>query len=271
MEIKTSILGILIYAAIVSYTLALLADILGLFPYFGSRLKKTAQLFFAAGFCFALSAYVWRWYDSRHIPMQNLFDIFLCLGVIIYPLSIVCLKLLRIGLSTIDMFLGIIILFPIGFVFPEQTQQPPPALQSPLFIPHVGILVLAYIFMAKAAGQALLHLAGYRQANSKLLSPEPATYKLICAGFPLLTFGLIIGSFWAQMAWGSWWSWDPKESWTLAALLVYAIYLYFRSLFADRFSRLNSLLALAGFAFILITLLWANLSKLFPGLHNYAR
>jgi len=102
-------------------------------------------------------------------------------------------------------------------------------------------------------------------------SPYPYTgYNGIRVGFPLLTLGLILGSYWGKQAWGDYWGWDPKELWSLVSWLVYIAYFHVRYMFGKRHARLNSLLAILGMAAIIITLLWVNLSRLFPGLHSYA-
>jgi ABC-type transport system involved in cytochrome c biogenesis permease subunit len=93
---------------------------------------------------------------------------------------------------------------------------------------------------------------------------------MVCAGFPLLTLGLVLGSVWGQRAWGDWWGWDPKELWSLASWLLYVGFFHFRYMFGKKYPRINSLWAVAGLIVIIITLLWVNLSRLFPGLHSYA-
>jgi ABC-type transport system involved in cytochrome c biogenesis permease subunit len=175
-----------------------------------------------------------------------------------------------------------VILFPAGFVFSDQPQQLPPMLQSPFFGPHVLAYMLSYVLMAKAAVYAI---RGLIQKKSELRSQESeektdyelrttnyeqSAYLLACLGFPLMTLGLILGSVWGVFAWGDWWNWDPKELWSLACVLMYAFYFHWRGLFGQKFPRVNCILVLLGFAFVLITLLWVNFSHLFPGLHNYA-
>jgi ABC-type transport system involved in cytochrome c biogenesis permease subunit len=167
------------------------------------------------------------------------------------------------------MLIGAIVLFPAGFVFNAEPMQLPPALQSWLFGPHVFVYMLSYVLMTKAAVQAASQLSGVT-AKDNLLSPEEATYRMVCAGFPLLTLGLVLGSVWGQIAWGDWWGWDPKELWSLASWLVYVGFLHFRYMFGKKHPRLNSTWVIAGLAVIIITLLWVNLSRLFPGLHSYA-
>jgi ABC-type transport system involved in cytochrome c biogenesis permease subunit len=264
MEIKYTIQGLLIYAAMSGYLTAFLAA-------FALRNKKPARALYFLAFLISTAAFTYRWLHVRHVPLQNLFEVFLCLGMLMYPISLFCRRVLKVSGHAFDMLLAAIVLFPAGFIFNAQPQRLPPALQSWLFTPHVAVYILAYIFMAKAAFQAsvqLLHPALPPQAQ--LADPEQATYTLISAGFPLLTLGLILGSVWGKFAWGDYWGWDPKELWSLASWLVYVAYLHFRYMFARKHPNINSLCALLGLAVIIITLLWVNLSKLFPGLHSYA-
>ena len=262
MEIKYTIQGLLIYVTIAAYLLAFLTTLL--------RRPKTGHILYALGFITAVLSFSYRWYHVRHVPMQNLFEVFLCLGMI-YPLSLFCRRLLRIGGYSADMLIGVIVLVPAGFVFDAQPQKLPPALQSWLFTPHVTVYILSYIFMAKATFHAVSQLTGKTpRPNENLLSPEQATYRTICVGFPLLTLGLILGSWWGKIAWGDYWGWDPKELWSLASWLVYVGYFHFRYMFGKKHPRINSTWAIAGMTVIIITLLWVNLSRLFSGLHSYA-
>jgi ABC-type transport system involved in cytochrome c biogenesis permease subunit len=264
MAVKYTIQGLLIYATIAAYLLAFVLMLM--------RCKRAGHIFFLIGFLFGCSAVAYRWLDVRHIPLQNLFEVFLCLGALVYPISLFCNRVLRIGGVAADAMISVIVLIPAGFIFNAQPQQLSPALQSWLFGPHVFVYMLSYVLMTKAAVQSVIQLSGLsgRQSIDNLLSPEDATYQMICAGFPLLTLGLILGSVWGQQAWGDWWGWDPKELWSLASWLVYVGYLHFRYMFGKKFSRLNSLWVITGLAVIIITLLWVNLSRLFLGLHSYA-
>ncbi len=262
-EIKYTVQGLLIYLAMASYLLAFAATLL--------KYQRTGHSLYLAGFIAAVLSCAYRWHDVHHIPMQNLFEVFLCLGMMIFPISLFCSRAFRIGGYGADMLIGAIFLVPAGFVFSAEPQQLPPALQCWLFIPHVAVYMLSYIFMTKAAFQALAQFAGKNpNLGEEPLNAEVATYYMVRAGFPLLTLGLVLGSYWGQLAWGDYWNWDPKELWSLAAWLVYAGYFHFRYMFGKKYPRINSTWVLAGMALILITLLWANLSRLFPSLHSYA-
>jgi len=263
MEIKYTIQGLLIYLAMAAYLLAFVAALL--------KYRKTGHLLYVLGFAIAVCCFAYRWYHVRHIPMQNLFEVFLCLSMLIYPVSLFCSRILRVAGYSADMLIGIIVLFPAGFIFNAEPQQLPPALQSWLFIPHVAVYMISYVFLAKAAFHALAQLYGKTpHPDEKLLDAESAAYRMVCAGFPLLTLGLILGSWWGQLAWGDYWGWDPKELWSLASWLIYVGYFHFRCMFAKRYPRINSGWVIMGMVIIVITLLWVNLSELFAGLHSYA-
>jgi ABC-type transport system involved in cytochrome c biogenesis permease subunit len=263
MEIKYTIQGLLIYATIAAYLLAFATTI--------ARRTRAAGILFVAAFAASVLAYVYRWFDVRHVPLQNLFEVFLFLGVACYPISWVSRRVLRIGGQWADMLIGVIVLFPAGFVFNAEPQQLPPALQSWLFAPHVAVYMFSYVFMLKAAFQAAEQLIrrGPR-IESMLIPPEQATYELITIGFPLLTLGLVLGSWWGKLAWGRYWGWDPKELWSLASWLVYVGYFHWRYMFGPRRPRTNSVLAITGMVAIIVTLLWVNLSRIFAGMHSYA-
>ena len=262
MEIKYTFQGLLIYIAIGAYFLAFVTTLL--------RCRKAGQVLYLFGFTVSILSFAYRWYDVRHVPLQNLFEVFLCLGMI-YPVTIFCNRFLRTGGAIGDMLIGAIVLFPAGFVFNAEPQRLPPALQCWLFVPHVAVYAISYIFMAKATFQAICQLAGTStDPKENLLGPEEATYRMICMGFPFLTLGLVLGSWWGKVAWGDYWGWDPKELWSLASWLVYVGYFHFRYMFGKKHPRINSMWAVTGMAVIIITLLWVNLSKLFAGLHSYA-
>ncbi|NLH41315.1 MAG: hypothetical protein GX448_05700, partial [Planctomycetes bacterium] len=147
MEIKYTVQGLLIYVTMAAYLLALVATI--------ARRPRVGQVLFLAGFALATSSCAYRWVHVRHVPLQNLFEVFLFLGVACYPISWFSRRVLRIGGQWADMLIGAIVLFPAGFIFNAEPMHLPPALQSPLFAPHVAVYMFSYVFMLKAAFQAV--------------------------------------------------------------------------------------------------------------------
>ena len=102
------------------------------------------------------------------------------------------------------------------------------------------------------------------------LIPEAASldelmYQSVVLGFVLLTLGIMTGSVWAHYAWGSYWSWDPKETWSLVTWLIYAALLHARFVRGWRGNRI-ALLSVVGFAAMLFTYLGVNY---LPSLHSY--
>jgi cytochrome c-type biogenesis protein CcsB len=112
-------------------------------------------------------------------------------------------------------------------------------------------------------------------ATTVTLSPQRLTladtldnisYRIIGLGFPLLTIGIIAGAVWANEAWGSYWSWDPKETWALITWLVFAAYLHSRITKGWQ-GRKPAILAASGFMVVWVCYLGVNL--LGKGLHSY--
>lgn len=147
----------------------------------------------------------------------------------------------------------------------------PPSLQSAWFVPHVALYFVGYGAMAFATAAGALHLLSLRSrsvarlarakagtALSGAIDLEQVTVDAIRFGFVLLTAGLLVGSVWAKSAWGDYWGWDPKESWSLVTWLVYGAYLHLRRVKGWRGER-ASWLAIAGFAVVLFTYLGTGL------------
>jgi cytochrome c-type biogenesis protein CcsB len=93
------------------------------------------------------------------------------------------------------------------------------------------------------------------------------TYKTIGIAFPLLTLMIAAGAYWANRTWGSYWSWDPKETWAAITWFVYAIYLHMRLTRGMR-GRVAAYFAVGGFVVVMFT--FFGVTYLLPGLHAYA-
>lgn len=124
-------------------------------------------------------------------------------------------------------------------------------------------------------GTAVLEMIATATKNEAILSPQRLTladtldnvsYRIIGLGFPLLTIGIIAGAVWANEAWGSYWSWDPKETWALITWLVFAAYLHARITKGWQ-GRKPAILAASGFIVVWVCYLGVNL--LGKGLHSY--
>jgi cytochrome c-type biogenesis protein CcsB len=147
-----------------------------------------------------------------------------------------------------------------------------PALQDEkILILHVSMAIFAYALFTVSFGCGVVYLVqGENNRYAWLPSAEAADelgYKAVIAGFPLLALTLILGAYWANYAWGHYWSWDPKETSALVTWLVYAIYLHVRGVRGLR-GKWSGWLLVLGFAATLFT--YFGVSFLVPGLHSYA-
>lgn len=127
------------------------------------------------------------------------------------------------------------------------------------------IFSILLIFLMWRFGHVLKRLIGSFSISENIL--DELTYKNIAIGFPVFTLGgLIFGAIWADQAWGRYWSWDPKETWSLITWFVYALYLHARFLRGWRGKKI-AILAVIGFFSTIFTYLGVNL--LLSGLHAY--
>ena len=264
MDLKLTPQGLLIYLTMAAFLVAavLLSD---------KKRQALGHGFWFAGFVAALVSVAYRGVHTGHPPMQNLFEFFLCMAAALWPLSVLSKR--QTGLDTCfqDALLGLIILFPAGFVFSEDVRRLPPALQSSLFVPHVGSYVAAYILLARSTLMALpMFAAKVRADPARLRQLDVASRQTVAMGFVLLSLGLLIGSLWGKICWGHYWQWDPKEMWSLATWFVYCAYFHYRLRNGVRSPRVLAALLVLGLLFIILTLTWINLSRRFPGVHNYA-
>jgi cytochrome c-type biogenesis protein CcsB len=131
--------------------------------------------------------------------------------------------------------------------------------------------ILSALVSAIFANLLYLLLLWRREDLERLLPDaenlDRITYKTICIAFPLLTLMIAAGAFWANRAWGSYWNWDPKETWAAITWLVYAGYLHMRITRGWR-GRRAAYFAILGFAVVMFT--FFGVTYLLPGLHAYA-
>ncbi|WP_459944164.1 c-type cytochrome biogenesis protein CcsB [Desulfocastanea catecholica] len=154
-----------------------------------------------------------------------------------------------------------------------------PALQSNWLPIHAGVSIIAYGFLSLAFCGGLMYLLQERELKSKkfgyFFSRFPSLDALdqlnnhcLTAGFVFLTLGIVTGSVWARQAWGTYWHWDPKETWSLITWFVYLVQLHQRYTVGWRGKR-AAVMAIVGFAAIVFTL-W-GVTYLLGGVHSYAK
>jgi cytochrome c-type biogenesis protein CcsB len=153
-----------------------------------------------------------------------------------------------------------------------------PALQSNWLHAHVITCFLSYASFAISFAVSIMYLIKGKRKEGEpetrlaasfppLESLDNLVYKTIAVGFPLLTLGIVTGAAWADYAWGAYWSWDPKETWSLITWFVYAIFLHARFTREWR-GRRTAILSLIGFGAVIFTYFGVN--YVLSGLHSYA-
>jgi cytochrome c-type biogenesis protein CcsB len=149
-----------------------------------------------------------------------------------------------------------------------------PALKSNWLIAHVIACFIGYAAFAIAFGISIMFFLRRGDDTNKegLLQRLPSdavldelTHQLVMFGFLWLSAGIITGAVWANSAWGRYWGWDPKETWSFITWLIYAAMLHFRLMRGWRGKRI-AVLSVIGFLAVLFTYFGVNL---LPGLHSY--
>jgi len=172
------------------------------------------------------------------------------------------MRFISLGLTVFALALLMISSSPIA---PRDIQPPIPALQSLWLVLHVTVSFIGEAFFALGLVSAIVFLAS--RTGERKGSADRIMYTSIAIGYPIFTVGaLIFGAVWAEVAWGKWWSWDPKETWALVTWLVYTAYLHTR-LIRRLQGKASAVLAIMGFAFTMFTFFGVNF--LLPSLHGY--
>jgi cytochrome c-type biogenesis protein CcsB len=227
-----------------------------------------------------------RWRESYqlgygHAPLSNLYE-----SLVFAAWSIMLIYIL-LEFRNKQRVLGI---FPSLFAFlamsyasysdqiDSKIQPLVPALKSNWLIAHVVTCFLGYAAFAISFGISIMYLIKkYQTSQAPARGPvallpdlkqlDAFNYQMIFFGFLWLSLGIITGSVWANSAWGTYWSWDPKETWSLITWLIYAALLHARTIKGWRGNRV-AWLSVLGFGCVLFTYFGVNF--LLSGLHSYA-
>ncbi|HEX6138865.1 MAG TPA: cytochrome c biogenesis protein CcsA [Candidatus Limnocylindria bacterium] len=239
----------------------------------GRRLLAAAHAALAAATLVLLIAVVLRAVEAGRAPWSNLHE-----TAIAFALALLSAFLLLERRLAVRPLVPVVAAIAIGLLWlaasqPDEVRPLVPALQAPLLLTvHVGSAMLAYALGALAFAAAAAEIAQGRAGGSLRFLPtvanaREAAHRAVVVGFPVLTAAIVLGSVWANLAWRSYWSNDPKELAAAATWLVYAGYLHAAGR-RDRIGRLAPWLLVLGFAGVLFTYLGAGL--VFVGEHSYA-
>ena len=285
-----------------AFLLLLLAMPLAFWSVASKARTGSVQLLVAMANLLLTSQLVLRWWESGHFPISNLYE---SLCFLAWACTLTQLLVERswpspiVAAAATPMGLGCIAFA--SFALPDQLQTSAPlvpALRSSWLVMHVSVIMVSYSALLVGSllslavlvtdrGEALelrsssIGSGGFRQSvgvgNDGVLQLQSIqlstteqldslSYRTITVGFLMLTVGIVSGAVWANEAWGSYWSWDPKETWALICWLVYAAYLHTR-LSRGWQGRRPALVAVVGLVVIAVCYIGVNLLGI--GLHSY--
>jgi cytochrome c-type biogenesis protein CcsB len=264
--------------------------------------KKDQFLIFFNGLSlfFFFAFFISRWYESGHFPISNLYESLIFLSFII-NIGVLWLYNLtkNVLLYCISAPAPLLINAFASFALSSTLQKSAPlipALKSNWLLMHVTVMIVSYATLILGSLLAIAFLIlSFISFNSLKTTSEfnvefPAfkiemvekngnltlfkflknldnlSYRFIGVSFPFLTIGIISGAVWANETWGSYWNWDPKETWALITWLVFASYLHFR-LIKGLEGVVPAIIGSVGFLVVWICYLGVNL--LGKGLHSY--
>jgi cytochrome c-type biogenesis protein CcsB len=224
-----------------------------------------------------------RWIISGYFPLSNLYESLLFLSwCLLFILIIIEAKTKTKLIGAIILPITLLIVSFASLILPKPMQNAAPlvpALQSNWLMMHVSMMMLSYatlilgsllsiLFLVLINNKKFSKLENTILPNKKELleNIDNWSYRTIGLGFPFLTIGIIAGAVWANEAWGSYWSWDPKETWALITWLVFAAYIHAR-LTQGWIGKKAAILGSLGFFVVWICYLGVNF--LGQGLHSY--
>ncbi len=205
-----------------------------------------------------------RWIISGNIPMGNGYETMLTVAWIVQLIAIVVMRRLRIVLTFGFLLSGFFLLVSHINQMDPAIGQMMPVLNSPLLSLHVGIIMTSYALLSLTFICGVMGLLMGSHAEELQALSRVFLYPAITT----LGIGVFLGAIWANVSWGNYWSWDPKETWALITLMIYAVALHQQSIAWLRRPRLYHLYMVLAFLSIVMTYFGVN--YFLSGMHSYA-
>ena len=214
-----------------------------------------------------------RWWVSGHVPVSNGYETmqFMAWAMLIITLVLQRRFAIISGLGTLIASFCLLVAMIAGGS--PQITPLMPVLQSPLLSIHVMTVMCAYALFAlitllSVVGLLSSHFSRFAGAHSELPPLRGIEGVLLYPAVFLLTTGIFLGAIWANVSWGTYWSWDPKETWALITLMIYAVPLHAESMPQFRNPRFYHLYMI--FAFLSVLTTYFGVNYLLGGMHSYA-
>jgi cytochrome c-type biogenesis protein CcsB len=242
--------------------------------------KKTAlvwAILIITGFLFHTLGLILRWYISGHAPWSNGYESMVYVAWAAMLAGIVFGRKYPMVLGTAAFLSGIILFVAhLNWMNPEITHLVP-VLKSYWLLIHVAIITASYGFIGLSAFLGILVLILYAQMNERnkkssgFFIEQLTTISEMSAtlGLYLLTIGTFLGGVWANESWGRYWGWDPKETWALITVFIYAFVVHMRLIPSLRGRYNYNLATVIGFSSVLMTYFGVN--YFLSGMHSYGK
>ena len=229
---------------------------------------------FASAWTLNATIFVINWIACGHPPFGNMYHVLVVLAGLFLPLyGIHWLQDRSSGLLPAFAVAGALPLVGACFLIRKGSDfawKRMPALQSPWFVPHVFAYMVSYALALIAFLVIAVKLVQRARRNQEAAHQlTEGARRLIRMSMPFMTFGMLSGALWAEEVWGNYWSWDPKETWSLITWTLYMIYLHCH--LDPKLKHLTDTVQALGFLALVTTLTLVNYLSAFASLlHSYA-
>lgn len=233
---------------------------------FSRPVKVAMQIITGILFCYLTLVLGLHWYISGHMPLVGTYSVMMLMAW----LTTIAMTAMRKSLPIIE---------PVGFILAgftmlvaslsfadPQAQNLAPVLNSPLLGVHVLCMMVSYTLFGLTALIGIMGLIQKSEQSQSMLRDISLT--ILYPAVFILTTGTFIGAVWANISWGSYWSWDPKETWALITMLVYSAMLHSSTF--SRFNRPRFFHAYAILAILTVLITYFGVNLLLGGMHSYA-
>ncbi len=238
------------------------------------KLAKAAFAVQAAGFILHTAALVCRGIGAGRLPLTNQYEFAtsfawgLCLVSLIF--------VWKYKFQVLGAFSVPVVFLIIGYAAMQskEVKELMPALRSGWLGFHVSTAIIAYGAFGVSFVLSIIFLMRDKMKDQSFMGRhvpdkeklDMISYRSVALGLLFLTFTILTGAIWAERAWGSYWSWDPKETWSLVTWIIYAVYLHLR-LRKGWKGRSAAIFAVIGFICVMFT--YVGVNTLLPGMHSY--
>lgn len=249
---------------------------MGLFAFIfvcvGKRKDMLDKLFYGSlilSFIYLTYLFILRWILSESIPLSNGYETLLAIAWLAQLIALLFSRKMKVLLPLGLIISGMTLLTATLVDRDPQITPLMPILNSPLLSVHVSLMMIAYTLFFFITFSSIIAVVTFAREKTVFVLEQHQTLNIVLL-YPAvfcLTIGIFLGAVWANVSWGSYWSWDPKETWALISLLVYSFSFHSDSLSFLQKSKLFHVYMIVAFLFILITYFGVN--YLFGGMHSY--